>query len=296
MNPDRYALNKLLVKKHFNRAAPTYDHAAVLQREVADRMLERLDLVRLTPAVTVDVGCGTGHAARRLTRRYRQSRVIGIDLAGEMLKQAQKRESLWQRWRRRCHWCCADAEHLPLATGSVDLLFTNLTLQWCPNLDAVFREFHRVLRDGGLLMFSTLGPDTLTELRQSWRQVDDANHVSVFMDMHDVGDALVRHGFATPVMDVEHFTLTYPDVHRLMRDLKAIGAQNATQGGPRGLTGKSTITRLAAAYEAFRRNGTLPATYEIVYGHGWKAAPDQRLPRPPSMAISLDELLREQRR
>jgi len=166
---------------------------------------------------------------------------------------------------------CADAAGLPLRTGSVDLVFSNLMLQWCSDPDAVFSECRRVLKPGGLLTYTTFGPDTLVELRRAWATVDDLTHVNRFIDMHDLGDAMIRSGFAAPVMDVERCTLTYADAHALMRDLKAIGAHNINAGRARALTGKSRLTRMIAAYEAFRREGRLPATYEIVYGQAWAA-------------------------
>ena len=154
----------------------------------------------------------------------------------------------------------------------MDLLFSNLALQWCLDLDQTFNEFRRVLKPGGLLMFTTFGPDTLRELRSCWSQVDGYTHVNNFFDMHDVGDALVRNSFAEPVMDMELLTMTYKDVPSLMRDLKTIGAHNVTQGRSRKLTGKGRLQRVNAAYEQYRSDGVLPVSYEVVYGHAWIAA------------------------
>jgi malonyl-CoA O-methyltransferase len=173
------------------------------------------------------------------------------------------------RWPRRFHYVCADAEQLPMTNDSVDMLFSNLTLQWCNDLDRAFREFRRITAPEGLVMFSTFGPDTLKELRDSWDRVDGHTHVNLFMDMHDIGDALVRNGFASPVIDVEHFTLTYRDVYQLMRDLKSLGAHNVTAGRPRGLTGRRHMAALEQAYQRHVREGRLPATYEVIYGHAW---------------------------
>ncbi|MDQ2696375.1 MAG: malonyl-ACP O-methyltransferase BioC [Pseudomonadota bacterium] len=266
--PDRlpFHLDKDQVRHAFHRAAPRYDEAAVLQREVGNRMLERLELIRIDPQMIVDVGCGTGVATAALLKRYRRARVIGLDIAPAMLPIARRRAP----WLRTLHCVCADAEALPLADASCDMIFSNLTLQWCADLDRVFRECRRALKPGGLLLFSTLGPDTLTELRQSWAQADGYNHVNAFIDMHDVGDALVRARLADPVMDVERLTLTYADVYALMRDLKTLGAHNVTAGRARGLTGRRRLEAMGAAYEAFRdRDGRLPATFEVVYGHAW---------------------------
>jgi len=265
-----HRLDKTLLRRAFERAAKSYDEAALLQREVGARMLERLDLMRLSPAIILDIGAGTGHASAALARRYKNTRVIAIDLAVPMLKQAQTHVPRLDKWLGgRQAFVCADAERLPLLSASADMIFSNLTLQWCDDLDLIFTEFRRVLKPGGLLMFSTFGPDTLKELRRSWSQVDDFSHINTFIDMHDVGDALMRAQFAAPVMDVENFTLTYDSVLKLMRDLKAIGAHNVTAGRSAALTGKDHLKAMIDAYESYRKDGLLPASYEVVYGHAW---------------------------
>lgn len=274
MKPDHpavraFALDKRLVRASFERAADYYDEHAVLQREVGIRMMERLALIRLVPQRIVDVGAGTGRATLSLGRRYKKAQVVALDLAKAMLIRARRRAPLWLKWSGKYLYVCADAEQLPLADGCADMVFSNLALQWCNDLDGALREFSRVLRPGGLLMFTTFGPDTLKELRASWRQVDDRTHVNLFVDMHDIGDSLVRNRYATPVMDVEHFTLTYRDVFQLMYDLKNLGAHNLTGGRARHLTGKSQLEALERAYQQYRHDGRLPATYEVIYGHAW---------------------------
>lgn len=270
---DSHRLDKRRLRAAFERAAHGYDDAAVLQREVGRRMLERLDLIRLTPKTVLDAGCGTGEGAIALLKRYRRATVVALDLACEMLRHTRRRSG----WLRRPQLACGDAESLPFADGCLDLIYSNLTLQWCNELDQALAEFRRVMRPGGLLMFSTLGPDTLKELRAAWAQTDQRTHVNAFIDMHDIGDALVRAGFADPVMDAELITLTYTEVRKLMRDLKQIGAANSTLGRPRSLLGRRRLLQVEAAYEIFRRSdGLLPATYEVVYGHAW--APDRPLP------------------
>ena len=262
-------IDKASVRRSFDRAALRYDAAAVLQREIGGRLLERLDYCRLAPKTILDLGCGTGQAIGALMRRYPKARVIALDFAFGMLRLARRRGT----WLNRPRVVCADAEVLPLADGCVDLIVSNATLQWCNDLDRTFSDLLRVLRPGGLLMFSSFGPDTLKELRAAWAAADGQRpghvHVSPFADMHDVGDALVRARFADPVMDAEHLTLTYPGLRDLMRDLKGIGAHNAGRDRPRGLTGPRRLAALEAAYETHRRDGRLPATYEVVYGHAW---------------------------
>ena len=266
--------DKRLARRSFASAAAAYDQVAVLQQEVGRRLLQRLDLVRIQPQRILDLGSGTGQCIPEVTARYKKAQLVALDIALPMLQQARKRG----RWRRR-PWCvCGDAESLPFADASFDLVFSNLMLQWCVELEVAFAELQRVLRPGGLLMFTSFGPDTLRELRNSWQQVDAYSHVNAFWDMHDVGDALLRARFADPVMDVERVTLTYPDVWQLMRELKQVGAHNVTAGKPRGLTGKARMQRLVAAYEDYRSEGVLPASYEIVNGHALSTSADFGIP------------------
>ena len=272
-----FDIDRRRVRRSFAHAAPSYDAAAVLQARVRDELLQRLDVVRLEPAVVLDLGAGTGHASLALKRRFRSSQVVALDLAEGMLREAGRRQTLLRRFRR----VCGHAAQLPLRDASVDLVFSNLMLQWCTDPDAVFRECRRVLRPGGLFTFTTFGPDTLVELRRAWAAADHHTHVNRFIDMHDLGDALLRAGLVEPVMDVERYTLTYAEVRDLMLDLKAIGAHNANAGRPRGLTGKGALARMTAAYEAVRRDGRLPATHEVVFGQAWVPVGAPRAARVP---------------
>jgi malonyl-CoA O-methyltransferase len=266
--------DRAAIRRQFRRAAGSYDRSAVLQARVREVLIERLDWIAFTPETVVDLGCGTGHAARALAARWPQARVIGVDFASEMLAQAARLDAA-----SRCEYLGADAFALPLPDASVDLVFSNLMLPWCEDLDAVFAEIRRVLRPRGLLTFSTLGPDTLIELRAAWRAVDDDTHVMPFTDMHDIGDGLIRAGLTEPVLDVSRYTLTYPDVRALMRDLKAIGAQNATADRARVLTGRGRLRDAEQAYERFRADGVLPATCEVVFGQAWGSLPRPRAVR-----------------
>jgi malonyl-CoA O-methyltransferase len=276
------------VRRAAERAAPTYDAAAVLQHEVGRRMAERLGFVKLQPARILDAGCGTGEALTELTARYPDAAIIALDFAPAMLDAAKRRAAvlralpgglaakiLGARFASRgaASFVCADATRLPFAPNSIDLVWSNLMLPSIGEPHEAFAEFLRVLRVGGLLMFTSLGPDTLKELRIAFAGIDRATHVSRFIDLHDVGDMLVEAGFADPVMDAETITLTYPDATAMMRELKANGAHNTTRGRARGMTGRGRWKRVLAALERFRRDGRLPATYEVVYGHAWKADP-----------------------
>jgi malonyl-CoA O-methyltransferase len=275
--PDADALDKRQVRRSFDKAAAGYDAAAVLQHEVCRRMMERLGYVRLEPMAVLDAGSGTGTAVAGLSARFPRARIVALDLALEMARRTRARGAGWRRW---LGWrggavaaVCADIEAMPLAGASADLAWSSLALQWVGDPSRAFAEFHRVLAAGGLLMFSTFGPDTLKELRSAYRDADPRVHVHRFIDMHDLGDMLVAAGFADPVMDMEHITLTYGTVRELMRDLKAIGAHNTAAGRPQGLTGKSALAAVTRSYEALRREGRLPATFEVIYGHAWKPAP-----------------------
>jgi malonyl-CoA O-methyltransferase len=261
-------LDRASVRKSFDRASGDYEKAAVLQARVGDELLERLEFFKLTPDVVVDLGAGTGRMTGELKRHYRRAQVVALDLAPGMLREARKHMSFFRRFER----VCADVRRLPFTDATVDIAASNLMLQWCDDLDSAFGEVRRVLKPDGLFAFTTFGPDTLRELRAAWAAVDGYSHVNTFIDMHDIGDALVRAGLTEPVLDVERVTLTYPDVLALMRDLKVIGAHNVTAGRPRGLLGRGTLRRLEAAYESARRSGSIPATYEVVYGAAWGSA------------------------
>lgn len=270
MDNNTFTIEKKWLRQAFDHAAHHYDDVAVLQQTIGQRILERLQLIRSQPAIIVDIGAGTGQLTRQLARRYRHSRIIALDLAPAMLQQGRRQLTWWQRRQGRQTFVCGDAESLPFSDNSVDMICSNVTLQWCNSLDQAFAEFKRILRPNGLLMFSTFGPDTLKELRQSWAEVDHYNHVNAFIDMHDIGDALLRSGMSDPVMDMEPFTVTYRDIGTLLRELKTLGAHNVTAGRPRGLTGRQRLQQLYAAYERFRtRDGLLPVHYEVIYGHAW---------------------------
>lgn len=261
---DPLAIDVPWLRRSFDRAAPGYDAAAVLQGEVREALLGRLDLTALEPRVVLDLGCGTGLGGQALKRRYPKARVLAVDSARGMLRVAAKRSS----WLRPVERICACAERLPLRAASVDLVFCNWMLPWC-RPDAVFAECRRVLAPRGLFCFTSLGPDTLLELRDAWAGVDAHCRVHRFIDMHDLGDALVRSGFASPVLDVERYTVHYAGVDALAGDLKSLGMRNAAAGRLKGLTTPRKFAAMRQRYERLRQDGRLPATCEVVFGHAW---------------------------
>ena len=284
--PDPRDVDPRAVRRAFARAAPTYDAAAALQREVGARLASRLDYVKIAPRTILDAGCGTGEAVGELAARYAGARVIGLDLALPMVAAAHERARRARSLLRRLlpdalsggaqplpFFICGDCNSLPLSGVSCDLVWSNLALQWVNDLPRAFAEFRRVLTVGGLLTFTTFGPDTLKEIRSAFARADGHTHTNRFTDMHDIGDMLVDAGFADPVMDMEQLTLTYADAGSLMRELKQIGATNATRGRPHGLMGRGRWRRAVQALEATRRDGRIPATFEVIYGHAWKGEP-----------------------
>jgi len=273
-------LDKNAIRRSFDRAASSYDHHAVLQREVESRLLERIEFQRVDPEFILDLGCGTGSASRLLTDRYPQAMVLALDWAPAMLVKTRVGQGTGSDSACGPYPFCADMHAVPLAARSVDLVFSNLALQWSYDLPVVFREFRRIMKADAMLVFTCYGPDTLYELKQAWREVDDFQHVNDHPDMHDIGDELMAAGFREPVMDAERLTLDYPDVMSLMRDLKGIGAHNAASQRFRGLTGKNRMNVLLMAYEQFRRNDRYPASYEVIYGAAFAPTEGQPVKTP----------------
>ena len=260
-----FQLDPTQVRRHFGRAASTYEKHDALQREVGDALLERLGFYLETPLRVVDVGAGTGRGSALLKQKYPKAEVIAVDLALPMLRAAKQHSS----WRKPFRRVCAEATRLPLADHSVDVLYSNLCFQWVDDLPALFGECMRVLKPGGFMAFSSFGPDTLMELRAAWAEADQQPHVGRFLDMHDVGDAMLNAGLRDPVLDVFRYTLTYSEPRKLLEELRGLGATNADRARARGLTGKGRYRRMLAAYEAMRTDGRIPASWEVVSAHAW---------------------------
>lgn len=303
---DPMALERRTVRRHFGGASTSYDRAASLQTQVRHELMERAKLLfrpeSSRPLTILDLGCGTGAALSELRAHWPQARLLAVDAAWPMLTVAQTQSQpassgmlgrLRSAWRqaRPPELVCADAGALPLADGSVDLVFSNLMLQWCDPIDDAAREIARVLRPGGVLTISTFGPDTLRELRMAWAQVDPHPHVSRFLDMHDVGDALARHGLREPVLDVDLLHTEHTDVRALMRHLKDIGARNASGGRNHALTGRARFAAMCAAYPREAGHSGIGATWEVIYASAFGAGP-----RRDAFTVDVAELTNSLRR
>ena len=269
LRPSGYAIDARIARRRFERAANSYAHASRLEAEIGARMLERLDYVKLAPRRVLDAGSGPTRDARALAKRYRKADVFALDFSQAMLHAGRPR---WRFFERRPPKpVCADLLRLPLAPSTIGLVWSNMVLHWAADPLAALREFYRVLAVEGLLMFSTLGPDTLVELRSAAGEA----RVHSFADMHDLGDMLVAAGFAEPVMDMERITMVYADGEALLADLRASGQTCALAGRARGLAGRRFRATLSEKLAAQCHAGKFSVSYEVVYGHAWKAAPRQ---------------------
>jgi malonyl-CoA O-methyltransferase len=255
-----------IIKENFSQVAENFETANFLHREVGQRLIERLEWIKLTPKTILDLGCSTGFFTQALANKYPDANILGLDLAYPMVHAAQQRVI-----QDKTFFMNGDADRLPFKDHSVDFIFSALVLPWCPDLEKTFKELHRVLAPNGLLLFAIYGPDTLIELRSSWASIDELRHVNDFHDMHDVGDMLVQSRFADPVVDMEIITLHYSNVLDLLREIKMVGTNYVKAGKRQTLTGKQRFQIMLDTYATnFRTdNNKIPATYEIVYGTTW---------------------------
>ncbi|MCV6638421.1 malonyl-ACP O-methyltransferase BioC [Candidatus Albibeggiatoa sp. nov. NOAA] len=287
-------VDKTKVSQSFSQAANDYEQHAFIQQKIAEYLIERLDFIKITPNSILDIGCGAGRMSRQLHRRYPDAMVYGLDIAYQMVTQSRRHAPKpWLWLTPKLSYVCADAERLPIADNSMDLVVSNLTLQWC-DAKTVFEEVARILKPDGVFLFSTLGPDTLHELRQSWAAVDEYSHVNFFLDMHDLGDALYQSGLKDPVMDVDWLNFKYDSVDDIMRGLKAIGAHNITSQRPQGLMGKTKFKGMIKDYETRRTEKGLPVTYEVVYGHALGQVEQPETMHNGEVTISIDQIKRLQ--
>lgn len=249
--------DKPAMRRTANAVAGRYQAAAVLPREIADRLLEHMSIMRIQPTTIIDTSSRLGYSSQGLSQQYSQADVYRVDLADKMLAGEVE----------RCVAVCADVEQLPFADSMADVIFSNLQLHAINDFTQTFLDFRRILKPGGLLIFSVFGPDTLKELRSSF--VDDAPHVYSFVDMHDIGDALVHCGFSDPVMEMEKMTLTYTSLNDLFADLKGCAWQNAAVARSKQLYTKKKWQAMLDNYQQFKQGDKYPASFEIIYGHAW---------------------------
>lgn len=255
-----HTLDQTALITAFNQAAPHYEEYALLETHIGQQLLNRLQEIKITPDRLLDLGCGTGYWTRELAKHYPHAHLIGVDIAGNMIEQAILRSP------DSIQYLCEDAHHTSLPSHSVDCIFSNLLFPWCdPNL--LLKECARILKPGGLLLFTSLGPDTLWELQTSWGAIDQPAHTYPFWDMHNLGDLLLANQFELPVVDVEYLKATFSDLLSLLHYLKKTGSY-CSYPHSQGLTSLGALKKLTTLYEKHRSTeGYLPATCEVIYGH-----------------------------
>lgn len=283
------------IRKAFNNAATNYDKNAVLQNEVGQRLIDRLDFFTLKPDTVLDLGMGTGLTTAKLADKYNSATIFGLDIAENMLKLSKKTHL---ESKNNIRLINGDINQLPFTDNSVDLIFSNFTMQWCENITNLYKECYRVLKPNGLLFFSIPGPDTLYELRTVFNHIDPQHqHVNNFIDMHNLGDILVQTQFGHPVMDNEFFTLTYSKVKSILKDIKSIGANILLSSNNRkSLFSKSLYKQLEVEYNKFSLdNGKLPLTYEVIYGHAFKTEKPVKKKHPEisEVTIPIEKIIRK---
>jgi len=258
---------KKRIARVFSGSAKTYPHASFLEQEIGERLLSRLEIFKLSPKTILDLGGGTGQFIEELSKRYPKADILHLDLAEGMIK---NRSYLTTSTTSSKYQVCADAEYLPFKTHSIDFIFSNCVFHWCFDLRILFKELQRVLAPEGLLLFSTLGPDTLNELKSCLELMNYPKAINNFTDMHIVGDLLLQSGFSDPVMDADHITLTYSSIQTAVQELKQNGSYFVLRENPKGLSPKSFFTQLSALYQQFKTlDGKFPVSFEVVYGHAF---------------------------
>ena len=272
--------------KAFNAHAAEYEAVAKVQHNIGERLLERLQYLKIKPRYILDLGCGPGRFSQQLKKYYPGATLVGFDLAYAMLQQAKIKQS----WRKKWALVNGDMTAMPFATGLFDLVFANQVIHWSPSLPQVMRELNRVMNVNGCLMFTTLGPDTFHELRQAWAGVDRYAHTNVFSDMHDIGDVLLGEHFVDPVVDMDMLCAHYSTLPALVRALKAQGVRNINAARNAGLTGRQAWHNFEQAFSTFRTaDGKFPLTYEVVYGHAWKGE-QRRTDQGTETFVSVEQL------
>lgn len=266
-------VNRTRVQRAFSLASASYDQHAALQREIGNRLIAHMEFAKIRPRRILDIGCGTGFLTRLLRARFRRAEIIALDLSHAMTRTAKQASARRLPWQGRTRFVTADACALPLGNETCDLVCSNLVMQWVPEPMRMMREMRRVLAPGGLMLFSTFGRRTLSELRQSLATVAP-NHRGVlpFADIMELGDALAALPVELPVTDADLFTLTYPDTRALLRELKSLGASASAIDKRRGgLYGRRLIRDLEHHYARHHStpDGRVRATFEALYAQAW---------------------------
>lgn len=261
--------DKKAIAQKFSRAARYYDEASFIQKEIGHRLLERCQWLKQSPQTILNIGSATGRLAFELQKLYPKAQIIGLDHAWGMSELShQKRVKKF--FKNTPSFLCADMEILPFRAKTFDLIISNCTLEWSRALPGLALEFKRVLKENGNLLFTTVGPDTLRELAQSSHEVDGHYHVNAFLDMHHVGDILLKSGLNDPVMDREIMTITYSEVQSLLSDIQKTGSGYLFQNTPAPFQGKKWLAKLVEQYNQFKMDNRYPASIEIIYGYACK--------------------------
>ena len=274
--------------KAFNKQASTYEKAARLQAETGQRLFERLQYFNIQPRRILDLGCGTGYFSQQLKQRFPKAQIVSCDLSAKMLEQVRTKH----RWLNKWPLVQADMQQLPFASQSFDLIFSNQVIHWAESMPSLFSELYRVLNHQGCILFSTLGPDTFSELRNSFSAIDDYAHVNDFLDMHDIGDGMLQANFLDPVVDMEKLSVHFKSLTDLVRSLKDQGVKNIHSKRRRGLMTPRQWQSLTHAFESMKtEDGRYPLSYEVVYGHAWKNA-DRGIQRGNETVIPIRSIKR----
>jgi len=265
-------INKSLKRSIFDRAAKTYDEFAVLQHQIIDNLVDRLEFVKIDPKLIMDLGSGTCRAGQLLQRKYKKTKIINLDFSENMLLQGQIKNKNFLQWvrRKKDMYICSDFEKLPFAKNIFDMVWSSSSIQWASDIDQLLKGVFNALKPGGLFILSSFGPETLVELNQISKKIFNKSTTSHFIDMHDLGDLLLNLGFQNPVLDREIFVMTYQHPSDLFKDLKRIGATSGNMDDFKGMKSRGYLEKIINEYSNYKKDNLYPASYEVIYAHAWK--------------------------
>ena len=253
---------KIKILKSFDAKSSSYDEHSFVQKEVSERMIKRLKFLKSKPLNILDIGCGTGYLSNLISQYLPNSNIVCMDFSYEMVSQCKNKNI-------KLEPLVADAEYMPFKTSTFDLVISSFTLHWCQQIDKIFSDIFRILKNDGNFMFTTVGPDTLKELRNAYKLIDNYEHINTFNDMHDYGDILLSSGFHDPVMDVERLIIEYKNFNEILKSLRKTGASTVIYNESK-FTAKKSLKDLENYYKKNSENGLFPVTYEMIYGVAWK--------------------------